>query len=194
MFMSYSISRLLQLLEDPVESDRVAGDRGRVGASSQFGERARAGSLLKNLHQAVIHRRARREDVIVARESVHPGGASNGRLRRADHRKLRKVERIAAGRVSAMVPPEDWRTPPERRGTMEGPARPFYVSVRPRRARGGKSSRIASRERRGAGIIAVFVTQPERPPMNPTGVFSAIARAGVEKRRSAFRHARIAKG
>jgi hypothetical protein len=69
--------------------------------------------------------------------------------------------------------------------------------VPPRNLRGalaaierGKKSRarlrIAGNESPGAVMMAVFATQPERLPMNPTGVRNSVIRAGAGERRSDF--------
>ena len=43
----------MQLLEDSVEGDGVAGDSGGVGAGGEFGKRAGGGSLRENFHLAI---------------------------------------------------------------------------------------------------------------------------------------------
>src|SRR5579862_1659349 len=93
--------RSLEFFEDGVEGDGVAGDGGGVGAGGEFGEGAGAGGLLEDFHFIVVHRGARDEDVVVAGDAVHPGGALDGGLRRRDDWKLRKVERVAAGGIAS---------------------------------------------------------------------------------------------
>src|SRR5471032_675896 len=90
----FSAGRLLQLRENSVEGDRVSSDGGGIGTSGKFRERARARGLLKNLHLAVVHCRAGRENVVVTGQSVHPHSALNRGLRGCDGWKLRKIERV----------------------------------------------------------------------------------------------------
>jgi len=93
--------KLLQLLEDAVKRDRIGGDGAGVRACGEFRKCAGACALLEDFDLVRIHRGAGDEDVVVAGEPVHPGGAVDGRLRRRDDRRLRKIERVAAGRVTA---------------------------------------------------------------------------------------------
>jgi hypothetical protein len=111
---------LLQLLEDAVEGDGIGGDGAGVCACGELGESAGGCALLENFHLVGIHCGAGHEDVIVAGEVVHPGSAVDGRLRRSDERRLREIERVAAGGVvagAAMVP-ETWMRLPSSQVSM----------------------------------------------------------------------------
>src|SRR5579862_1823250 len=78
----------LHLLEDSVERDRVRSNRRGVRAGGKLRKCSSARSLLENLHFAVIDRRAWVEDVVIPRETIHPGRALNRRLGRCDDRKF----------------------------------------------------------------------------------------------------------
>src|SRR5580658_1651434 len=92
---------LLQFLEDPIERDGVARDCSRVCSRSEFGKCARAGALLEDLHLPAVERSSGVEDVVVPCKPVHPRRALDRRLSRGNYRILRKIERVAARRVTS---------------------------------------------------------------------------------------------
>src|SRR5579863_7885674 len=80
--------RLLQFLKDPVKGDRVRGDRRGVRSRREFRKCTGGASLLKDFHFIRVHRCAGVEDVVVARQPVHPTRALRRRLVRRNQRDL----------------------------------------------------------------------------------------------------------